>query len=408
MEDSHKDLIKLIDVCRFDEHFKSLASPMFSWRDWVVKAGLSEQVIKLMDTIQKDYSELFERQWGTPNSHKLVSPFDLARWLCSKANDVGAKNSLQLFLDFIEKPTVPLYVISIIEGVIPDETYYFDKNSYLCKFEGLPEGVRERMNYCWSSEWRDFHGEIPAYIVTKIEHNVFDFSCNKRANSGEENQLFDISQSHFIKSYFLSLFTKNYAACIKKEWCVFEESTPCSGFIDDNETSFLQIVRPSHSETLQLSDKRCLQVLFEKFEGLPKASQDSIELALKRKTSALNVKDTVDAAISLGMCAESILTKRESSEQLSLQVRLLGARLSSDVYKERVSHYNYLKAFYIIRSDAVHNAKIKESYKVKDVGRSIEPKRILNKTSQILSSCILAIIERGGMSDLEKELVLLR
>ena len=131
MEDSHKDLIKLIDVCRFDEHFKSLASPMFSWRDWVVKAGLSEQVIKLMDTIQKDYSELFERQWGTPNSHKSVSPFDLAKWLCTKANNVGAKVSLQLFLDFIEKPIVPLYVISLVEGVMPSETYYFDN----CNFD---------------------------------------------------------------------------------------------------------------------------------------------------------------------------------------------------------------------------------------------------------------------------------
>lgn len=407
MEASHKDLIKLIDACRSDERFKSLPSPMFSWRDWVVKAGLSEQAIKLMDTLQESYSEVFEKRWGTLNSQTSVSPFDLARWLCTKANDVGAQNSLQLFLDFIENPTVPLYLISLVEGVLPSETYYFDKNTYLCKFEGLPEGVHERMNLCWYSECRDFHGVEPAYIVTKIERNVFDFSYYEEIKSGKENQLFNISQSHFLKSYFLSLFTKKYAACIKKEWCVFEESTPCSGFIDGNETSFLQVVRPFHSETLQLPDKRCLKILFKKFKELPEASQNSIELALKRKTSAMNVNDTVNAAIDFGMCAESILTKSESSEQLSLQVRLLGARLSSDVYEERELHYNYLKAFYGIRSDAVHNAKIKDSYKVRGVGRS-EPERILDETSQILSSCILAIIDLGGMSDLEKELVLLR
>lgn len=35
MKTSHKDLISLIDLCRLDEHFKSLVSPMFAWRDWV-------------------------------------------------------------------------------------------------------------------------------------------------------------------------------------------------------------------------------------------------------------------------------------------------------------------------------------------------------------------------------------
>lgn len=407
MKTSHKDLISLIDLCRLDEHFKSLVSPMFAWRDWVVREGFQDHTIKLMDVLQEDYSEVFERSWGTPNSHRSVSPFDLARWLCNKANNVGAKISLKLFLDFIENPVAPLYVISLVEGVIPDETYYFDESTYLCTFEGLPKGVSERMNFCWRSESRDFNGEIPTYIVTRVECNVLNFSNYKGTESVTQDQLFEISQSHLLKSYFLSLFTRNVAACIKKDWCVFEESTPCSGFIDSNETTFLQVVRPFYSESLQLSDKLCLQILLEKFKGLPEATQNSIELALKRKTSAMNVNDPVDAAIDLGMCAESILTKSESSEQISLQVRLLGARLSSDVYKERVQHYNQLKAFYSIRSDAVHNAKVKDEYKVRDIGK-IAPILILNDTSKILSLCVLKIIELGGLSDFDKELVLLR
>jgi hypothetical protein len=104
METSHKELINLIDLCRLDEHFKSSVSPMFAWRDWLIREGFSKHTIKLMDILQEDYSEVFERSWGTPNSHKSVSPFDLAKWLCTKANNVGAKVSLQLFLDFIENP----------------------------------------------------------------------------------------------------------------------------------------------------------------------------------------------------------------------------------------------------------------------------------------------------------------
>ena len=44
---------------------------------------------------------------------------------------------------------------------------------------------------------------------------------------------------------------------------------------------------------------------------------------------------------------------------------------------------------------------------MRDIGK-IEPKRILNETSKILSLCILEIIELGGISDLDKELILLR
>ncbi|GGF84159.1 HEPN domain-containing protein [Alteromonas lipolytica] len=407
METSQKDLLKLIDLCRFDERFNSLARPMFSWRDWVVEQGVPEQTIKLMDTLLDDYPEVLERHWGTPNSFSLVTPFDLARWLCGKAREVGAEKALQLFLNFIKKTTVPLYVISLLEGVIPAQTYYFDEKTYLCSFDGLPEGVKERINICWQREYRDFNGEKPAFIVTKIECNVFNCDDDKGISRGEENQLFCIRQNHFLLSYFLSLYTEKFAACIIKEWCFFEESTPCSGFIDSNETSFLQVVRPFYSETLQFSDKHCMQTLVKKFRLLNVAYQDSIVLALKRKTSAMNAHDKVDAAIDLGMCAESILTKSERSEQLSLQVRLLGARLSSDNYEERVSHYNYLKAFYCIRSEAVHNAKIKEKYQVKYVGK-VDAKIILNETSQILSRCVLEIIERGGMSDLDKELVFLK
>lgn len=326
MDAPHKDLIKLIDLCRFDEHFKSLVRPMFSWRDWVVEHGLPEQTLRLLDTLQNDYSEVFERHWGTPNSYCLVSPFDLARWLCSKASEIGAENALQLFLDFIKNPTAPLYVISLIEGVIPAQTYCFDENTNLCSFEGLPEGVKERINFYWQRECKDFHGEKPAFIVTKIARNVFDCRDEREAASVEGNQLFSITQNHFLMSYFLSLYTKTFAACIIKEWCFFDETTPCSGLIDNNETSFLQVVRPFYSETLQLSDRDSMQTLIKKFSQLKPAYQNSIELALKRKTSAMNAHDNVDSAIDLGMCAESILTKSESSEQLSLQVRLLGFR----------------------------------------------------------------------------------
>lgn len=56
------------------------------------------------------------------------------------------------------------------------EIYYFDKRMYLCIFEGLFEGVCERMNLCWCGELRDFYGEVFVYIVMRVECNVLNFS----------------------------------------------------------------------------------------------------------------------------------------------------------------------------------------------------------------------------------------
>ena len=122
----------------------------------------------------------------------------------------------------------------------------------------------------------------------------------------------------------------------------------------------------------------------------------------------MNAHDLVDRAVDLGMCAESILTQSESSEQLSLQVRLLGAKLSSDDYKEREENYNYLKAFYNIRSSAVHNAKVKDVVKVRNVGKEVPSRDVLDKASRILSSSILKVIDLGGLNDFEKELYMLK
>jgi len=407
MEAFQKDIVKLIDVCRIDEHFLSIVSPMYEWRDWVTRAGASNQSLKLMDRLSEYYPDVFDQNWGTPNNHKVISPFDVARWLCQKANDVGSKSAFQLFLDFIKKTTIPLYVISLVEGVIPHETYYFDQDTYFCKFHGLPVGVHKRMNIHWANDCKNFPGEEPAYIVTKVYCDVLGLNGNRDFNRNAGKELFDIGQAHFLKSSFISLFTKEYGACIKKQWYIFEDTMPCSGFVDGSETLFLQVISPFYSEKLRLVEKDCFKSVFKKFNELPKASHDSIELALKRKTSAMNAIDIVDVAIDMGMCAESILTKSKSSEQLSLQVRLLGAKLSSSIYDERVSNYNYLKAFYNVRSSAVHNAKVDELYRVKGVGK-VPPKEVLKKASEILSCCILTVIDIGGMDDLEKELILLQ
>lgn len=408
MEAYQKDIISLIDECRKDEHFLKMVSPLFEWRSMVVKGGVAKKPLKLMDTLLARYPELLNRLWGTSTSSTTISPYDVAKWLCLKANDVGAQQAFQYFLDFTANHTAPLHLISLVEGVYPGQTYYFDENTRICGFDALPDGVKNRINADWYDISRDYPGYRPAFIVTTVKQNVLNEHEDNNLVRDEGRALYDTLETHTLKANFLSLFTKKYGACITRNRMLFDDTVPCSGFIDVNIISALQVLRPLYTDDLYFDDSDTLKKAFSKYCALNTNSKGAIELALKRKTSSMNAHDLVDRAVDLGMCAESILTQSESTDQLSLQVRLLGAKLSSDDYKEREENYNYLKAFYNIRSSAVHNAKVKDVVKVRDVGKEVPSRDVLDKASHILSSCILKVIHLGGLNDFEKELYMLK
>ncbi|MGJ8483656.1 hypothetical protein ACSFVZ_06460 [Pseudoalteromonas sp. SYSU M81236] len=408
MEAYQKDIVKLIDECRKDEKFLKMVSPLVEWRSMVVSYGVAKKPLKLMDTLAARYSEFLNRSWGSSSSRTAISPFDVAKWLCTKANGVGAEQAFQYFLDFTNNHTVPLHLISLVEGVYPGHTYYFDNDTYICGFDALPVGVKYRINADWADIVRDFPGDRPAFIVTTVKQNVLNEHEDVDVVRDEGRALHDILDSHTEKANFLSLFTKEYGAVITRNRMLFDDTVPCSGFIDVNVISALQELRPFYNEDVYFDEKDTLRKVFGHYCALNANTKGAVELALKRKTTSMNSLDVVDKAVDLGMCAESILTQSESSDQLSLQVRLLGAKLSSDDYKEREKNYNYLKAFYSIRSSAVHNAKVKDVVKVRDVGSKVPSLDVLEKTSSILSSCILKVINLGGLNDFEKELYMLK
>ncbi|MBE0378322.1 hypothetical protein PPRY_a0986 [Pseudoalteromonas prydzensis ACAM 620] len=46
----------------------------------------------------------------------------------------------------------------------------------------------------------------------------------------------------------------------------------------------------------------------------------------------------------------------------------------------------------------MHNGEVKNSYTVKYLGK-VETHAILMKTSEILSACLIKVIEQGGLDD---------
>ena len=161
----------------------------------------------------------------------------------------------------------------------------------------------------------------------------------------------------------------------------------------------------NHEEWVNQRWPNDIQDIYKKYNSLSKPIRNSIGVSLQRKSEALSRGSIIDAVIDLGICAESILTLQGSSEQSALQVMVLGSKLATDEPNLRAEYYHYLKAFYGIRSSAVHNGEVRNSYTVKYLGK-VETDVIIMKISEILSACLIKVIEQGGLDDEQKEKLL--
>src|SRR5690606_38614860 len=99
-------------------------------------------------------------------------------------------------------------------------------------------------------------------------------------------------------------------------------------------------------------------------------------------------------------------TSPKTRDQLSLQIRVLGAKLASSDPEKRAEVFSKLKCIYGIRSEAVHNGSVEKSYKIKGMGDK-STSSILDEGISILGDCLKEIIKRGGLSQEDTEKLLI-
>jgi len=404
MDAFRKEIIELIDVCRSDRHFLLLSNSLRPWREYVIDFGVGEAPLQLMDILFKHYAEYFHKQWGSVRINTQVTPLELAQWLCVKASSVGAEKSFGFFESLIENPQVPLYVVSLVDRIEVKETLHFDDKTYLCNFLGLPPSIQFQANRMWDQDRRACSAEQPVFIVTELTDTILgDNDLNMSSGSVAPYSLETLR--HIELNCFLSLFSNRTGSRVHRQCYVYGDDVPCSGVMNLFHGAYSFVNLSNWCGELSVDSADQIRQLYKKFMSLSKSVQNSLKVSLHRKSKALSSYVSVDAAIDLGICAESVLTPKDSSEQLALQVRVLGSKLATDDPVLRAEYYHYLKAFYGIRSSAVHNGEVKNTYTVKYLGKE-ETHKIIMKTSEILSACLIKVIEQGGLDDEQKEKLL--
>nr|WP_276515419.1 HEPN domain-containing protein [Pseudidiomarina sediminum] len=168
----------------------------------------------------------------------------------------------------------------------------------------------------------------------------------------------------------------------------------------------MEIRPPKVPENWDDVDLEQLPEIYKAYRQIPEKQRLPIDIALWRRSQAMNTWDDTNKAIDLGIALESVLTSPKTREQLSLHIRVLGSKLVSKDSNERSEIFLLLKCLYRIRSEAVHNGTVDKSYKIKNRG-SVRTSEVLDEGIALLSRCIKEIIKRGGLTQDDFEALLI-
>ena len=396
------EVVAAIHAAQQDNYLQNLM-PFIAedWLNWVLNLRVPEQTIALMQLVEKLHPTLSHSVFRVGGAAARINPAILAKWLFQRASSVGAEEAYLSICNIESNANVTAYNITLINGLHFEGVVDFGESIFFCDYHHLPDGIKENVSHKIMTSQPDVR---PPYTflcqpfrASLLSEDIDDFvMCSLQSYIRYESLIVN----------FLSLFSATGAPCIDRRWCLLQDVTPMSGIIDNNYTKYLEIRPPKGVEDwTNLSTSEVIE-LYAEYIQIPEKRRLPIDISLWRRSQAMNTWDSVNKAIDLGIALESVLTSPKTRDQLSLQIRVLGAKLASSYPEKRAEVFSKLKCIYGIRSEAVHNGAVEKSYKIKGMGDK-STSSILDEGISILGDCLKEIIKRGGLSQEDTEKLLI-
>lgn len=371
------------------------------WLGWVKSMGISGSSLNLMRQLEEQHPDISNAWFRTPNGGEIINPAILAKWLVLRARKVGHREAYETIGKLIKKTITTGYHVTLISGLNLNGNIEFGDDIQLIPGHSVPEQIQDGISQKIAHSRPDVHPPY-SFLLQPIEIDLLSDSLSDSIE--KRTQAYVNSQFPIVN--FLSLFSNHHAPCIDRFWFVLPDSTPMSGIVDSGYQSYLEIRPPKVPEDWQKVDLTSVSDLYKVYCQIPDKKRLPIEIALWRRSQAMNTWDDINKAIDLGIALESVLTSPKTREQLSLHIRLVGSKLVSKDPDERSTIFLLLKSVYQIRSEAVHNGTVEKSYKIKNRG-SVRTSEILDEGIALLGRCIKEIIRRGGLTQDDFEALLL-
>jgi len=368
------------------------------WRNYAKKYGASRNSIRLANLIEEEHPKLSSSTFRVGGSGVKINAMYLAKWLVLAASNFNAELAYSSLLELESSSDVNIYNLSLISGVDFKGKAELTDGIYFCDFGNLPQKIKGSVNNRLI--------ELSSSNSSSANiHPPYTFLCQAMTSKLLSDELSvsnlktmkDYVNNEFLIANFLSLFASNHAPCVELRWCILEDTTPLSGIIDQQETQYIEVVKPKHYDSWNDIDAKQITHLFRKYLSMNEVLRLPLDISLARLCQAMNTWNNTNKAIDLGIALESVLTKPDTNGELTLQIKIIGSKLASNELEKRKEIASLLSTAYSIRSSAVHDGILKELYKVNGRGK-LKPSIIMEETFPILRRCLVKIIEQSGLT----------
>lgn len=390
------ELVEVLGGASQDEKILAFPYWMTGWKKAfsdLNPSGASKRLIEILESPK--FSMFNDGVFHCGTGGAAVNIGLLARWMARRALCVGSEvavGGLRRLAEANEKPELDVLLLSGVQigrehnigdcfKLVPIESlrkYSVEHfGEYLSRFGDFVKNAHPRaalITFRQTSNWaesstEDIHGRVKFYDKQDLFWLVLGLVC-----PGE-------------------------APTPLGRWNLLPSWSPFSGILDGGYTSRLEIKHPKTCTFMGDSEVEHAIRLYTALNKLPAAVSKPLHICLFRLNQSTNTWDRVEQAIDLGVALEAVLTPSKNTDQLSFQFRLLGALLVGDTQAERLMAFDVFKAFYNLRSKAVHNGEIPtDSVRISGKANKLEPREILQEATRLGRLAVIRLIERGGLS----------
>ena len=396
----NKQIIKAIEKSVAENNLQNLTlwyPTSDEWSKYAKSLGASSHSIKLAELIEKEHPKLSSSDFSVCGGSEKIHAMYLAKWLVIRASLVGAEKAYSSLLSLETSSEYTAYNLTLISGIDFSGKFELVDGIFFCDARNLPDEIIRNVDSKFEqlSRRNSFGRSIHPPYTFLFQPIKIDLLSND--SKDDRKNIINYIDNESLITNFLSLFSNDHAPCVEIRWCILEDSTPLSGIIDTGFTHYIDVIKPKHFAQWTDIDTAYVRDLFLKYKSIEERLRLPLDISLVRRCQAMNTWNNVNKAIDLGIALESILTKPSTNGELTLQIRIIGSKLVCSDISRRKEVSSLLSALYSIRSSAVHEGVLKDTYSVHGRGK-LSPNVILDEGFPILRDCLVKIIECGGLT----------
>jgi hypothetical protein len=281
-----------------------------------------------------------------------VELLGLARWLLVRAGQVGAEQTLEDLCRFLAASELSYRLILALGGITLDSSCALGQKITLVPWEEISESYWKRLVGSLLGRQGLFMDHPTAALVRDIllpRRNV----TQQEWQQGEQT-LPHLGETDALRDALLCIGLIGPVAPYELvTWLEPPEWAPIFG------VSFVTPVQEGYRPHSPWPSGAAVQAreLYERFSRLSPDHKDLMRLRMQRLNSAMRRRNSVDAAIDLGITLESLFLNDDEGE-ITFRLRLRAARLLGQNDTERARVFNLVNDLYTVRSAAVHSGRL--------------------------------------------------